>query len=110
VVAHNVSFDWAFLEQAFRRARYALATEPLRLCTLELSRALDPDRERSHRLADVCERYDVRLDQAHDALADARATAHLLPHLLAASGALQIDDLSPAVRGVSTHWAAPSRR
>jgi DNA polymerase III epsilon subunit-like protein len=30
----------------------------------------------------LCEDYGIRLDQAHDALHDARATAELLPHLL----------------------------
>ena len=51
-----------------------------------LSRRLDPDRQLSHRLADLCARYDVALDRPHDALADAAATAAVLPHLLAAHG------------------------
>ena len=84
VVGHNVAFDWAFVDRALARAGRLPPTEPPRLCTLELSRSLDPDRTTSHRLADVCARHGVPLTRAHDALADARATAQLLPRLLAA--------------------------
>lgn len=105
LVAHNVGFDWPFLERGLRRAGYGPPPEPLRLCTLELSRSLDPERVSSHRLADVCARHGVALERAHDALADARATAQLLPHLLAASGAAELGELTPAVSGVVTAWA-----
>lgn len=81
--AHNVAFDWAFVERAARRSGLALGT-PSRLCTLRLSRRLDPDRQQSHRLSDLCERYGVVNDRPHDALCDARATAAVLPSLLAA--------------------------
>lgn len=81
--AHNVAFDWAFVERAARRSGIALPT-PSRLCTLRLSRRLDPDRQQSHRLSDLCERYGVVNDRPHDALFDARATAAVLPDLLAA--------------------------
>lgn len=82
-VAHNAAFDLAFLQAFARRAGRTLPVdEPL--CTLTLSRALDPDRRESHRLGDLCHRYGVELTRAHDALADAEATAALLPRLLAA--------------------------
>ncbi len=100
VVAHNVGFDWAFIERAIGRAGTGRPAPPHRLCTLELSRSLDPERVLSHRLADVCERYGVPLTRAHDALADARATAALLPQLLAASGVTSLDELAPEVRGL----------
>lgn len=80
-VAHNAAFDTAFLQRAAQRERVSLAIgEPL--CTLRLSRSLDPQRQLSHRLADVCARYGVELVRPHDALADADATAAVLPHLL----------------------------
>lgn len=80
-VAHNAAFDTAFLQRAARRARVPLAIhDPL--CTLRLSRGLDPQRQLSHRLADLCARYGVELVRPHDALADADATAAVLPHLL----------------------------
>lgn len=80
-VAHNAAFDTAFLQRAARRARVTLTIDDP-LCTLRLSRSLDPQRQLSHRLADLCARYGVELVRPHDALADADATAAVLPHLL----------------------------
>lgn len=93
VVAHNAAFDWAFLSAAARRTGIALPSVP-RLCTLELSRSLDPERSRSHRLHAVADGYDVDNARPHDALHDARTTALVLPRLMAdvtASGR-DIDD------------------
>jgi DNA polymerase III epsilon subunit-like protein len=92
--AHNAAFDATFLEMAAEQAGVELHLRP-RLCTLRLSRRLDPDRSLSHRLGDLCERYDVSLDRPHDALADAIATAHVLPHLLEAHGIEQLEQLEP---------------
>lgn len=91
-VAHNAEFDLAFLRRAAARAGVTL---PLHdpLCTLRLSRQLDPDRQLSHRLADLCARYDIYLARPHDALADADATAAVLPHLLQAHGIVTVDQL-----------------
>jgi DNA polymerase-3 subunit epsilon len=60
-----------------------------------MSRRLDPDRQQSHRLADLCERYDVVLDRPHDALADAAATAAVLPHLLKGHNITASEQLEP---------------
>ena len=65
--AHNADFDAGFIERAARREHVALRLDP-RLCTLRLSRQLDPDRALSHRLGDICNRYGVALDRPHDAL------------------------------------------
>lgn len=83
-VAHNVRFDWPFIVRAARRARVALPEAP-QVDTLWLSRRLDPGRQLLHGLAAVAERYGVTNDRPHDALHDARATAAILPHLLAAT-------------------------
>jgi DNA polymerase-3 subunit epsilon len=83
LVGHNIDFDAEFIERAAKRSGTPLCLGP-RLCTLRLSRALDPDRELSHRLVDVATRYGVTLDKPHDALSDAQATAAVLPHLLRA--------------------------
>jgi DNA polymerase III subunit epsilon len=96
--AHNASFDGDFLARAAKRRP---DDDPLRvgitprLCTLRMSRRLDPDRTQSHRLGDLCERYGVALDRPHDALADATATAAVLPHLLAAHGITEVEQLTP---------------
>jgi DNA polymerase-3 subunit epsilon len=93
VVAHNAPFDLAFLHQAARRAGRVLPVHAS-LCTLSLSRRLDPERRQSHRLSAICERYGVVLDRPHDALADAEATAAVLPHLLAAHHITTIDQVN----------------
>jgi len=92
--AHNAAFDASFIEVAAQRARVALTLDPV-LCTLRLSRQLDPGRHRSHRLGDLCERYGVGLDRPHDALEDALATAAVLPHLLREHGIASQRELAP---------------
>ncbi|MCU1360020.1 MAG: hypothetical protein JWN99_1309 [Ilumatobacteraceae bacterium] len=99
-VAHNASFDLGFLLKA---ASEVGATLPIgsSLCTLQLSRQLDPQRQLSHRLSALCDRYQVVLVRPHDALADADATAAVLPHLLTAHGidsAAQVGALVQAQR------------
>lgn len=98
-VAHNVPFDLGFLRKAATSVGVELPIgQPV--CTLRLSRALDPGRTMSHKLLDVCTRYGVTLDRPHDALADAEATAAVLPHLLRAHGVQTADQLEglPAPR------------
>jgi len=93
--AHNAAFDAAFINRTARRLQVPLHIDR-RLCTLDLSRRLDPDRLLTHGLADVCERYEVALTGHHDAFADATATAAILPHLLHDLGiteAEQLDEL-----------------
>lgn len=92
--AHNAAFDWGFLVRAARRSGIDLPPGP-RLCTLTLSRRLDPERALSHRLGDVGERYGIVNDRPHDALADARATAQILPRLLADHQVHGSTDLEP---------------
>ena len=91
-VAHNAPFDLAFLRSEATRLRMSLPIDAP-LCTLRLSRSLDPERTRSHRLADLCERYHIDLTRPHDALADADATAALLPHLLHEHGIATVGQL-----------------
>lgn len=92
-VAHNAPFDIGFLEKAARRHGVRMPIlDPL--CTLRMSRALDPDQRLRHRLSDLCDRYGVELVRPHDALADADATAAVLPHLLRAYGVTTVDQLA----------------
>lgn len=84
-VAHNAAFDLGFLHKAAAEVGVPLPIASS-LCTLQLSRQLDPQRMLSHRLSAICDRYDVLLVRPHDALADADATAAVLPHLLVAHG------------------------
>jgi DNA polymerase III subunit epsilon len=91
--AHNAEFDAGFiLRAAHRRTGFELGPQ---LCTLRMSRRLDPERHMSHRLIDVAERYGVDLSAPHNALADAGATAAILPHLLAAHHVVEPEQLTP---------------
>ena len=117
LAAHNLRFDWGFLAQAANRARAPLPAGP-KLCTLQLARSLPsltqgdavvdaaggidhagsaPPLQLSNRLGDLCERYGVALTRAHDALADAEATALLLPFLLRDAGITTTEQLAQLV-------------
>ncbi|MGD9703531.1 MAG: exonuclease domain-containing protein [Acidimicrobiia bacterium] len=108
LAAHNLRFDWGFLASAADRARSPLPAGP-KLCTLQLARSLAvidivepgdgsaPPPHVSNRLGDLCDRYGVSLTRAHDALADAEATAALLPHLLRAAGITTTEQLAQLV-------------
>lgn len=94
-VAHNAAFDAEFLRKASKTHGVVVPIDNP-LCTLTLSRRLDPDRQLSHRLGDLCARYGIDLVRPHDALADADATAAVLPHLLRAHGITNAAQLSVA--------------
>lgn len=95
-VAHNAEFDVKFLRKAGKTHGVDVPIgDPV--CTLTLSRRLDPDRQLSHRLGDLCARYGIELVRPHDALADADATAAVLPHLLRAHGITSAAQLSVMV-------------
>lgn len=91
--AHNARFDAEFLQRSAERFGVPIDLSR-QLCTLRMSRKLDPDRRLSHRLADVSARYGVTNARPHDALEDAMATAAVLPHLLRAHGVTTTADLA----------------
>jgi DNA polymerase-3 subunit epsilon len=94
-VAHNVQFDWRFLEAEVRRARNLRLDGP-RLCTVKLARRLIPGLK--HRGLDSVSRYfGVEIEGRHRAGGDARATARILVRLLELAqeqGARTLDDLT----------------
>jgi len=77
LVAHNARFETTFLRAELARLG---VTSPVSddgaLCTMKLATTYLPGSGR--KLADCCAAFDIPLDDAHEALADARATAHLL--------------------------------
>ncbi len=78
--AHNVEFDLPMLQRAF--AEVGIRYHPFSTaCTLDAFRVLEPEAP-EHRLESLCARHGIVLDDAHDALADALATAGLLRVLL----------------------------
>ena len=80
-VAHNARFDLDFVEAEFDRIGHPLPPVPA-LCTIRLARKLAGSAP-SFSLPALCEHLGVRLEHAHTALEDARATARLLGIFLA---------------------------
>jgi DNA polymerase-3 subunit epsilon len=80
-VAHNVNFDYGFIEREFRSLGYKWKRE--KLCTVKLSRKLLPKRV-SYSLGRLCESLGIEIatDVRHRALGDAAATAKLFDILL----------------------------
>lgn len=74
-VAHNYPFDLAFLTQEFLRAGRRWVEPLAEIDTVDLSMRQFAD-AKSHKLADLCQRLDIRLDGAHRATNDAAACGH----------------------------------
>ncbi len=80
VVAHHAAFEEKFLEAEFARLGLRDQLMPA-LCTLQLARVVLA--APNYKLATCCEVAGIDLSDAHTALGDVRATAVLLPRLLA---------------------------
>lgn len=74
-VAHNVSFDYGFIKQEFKRMGVMFNMD--RLCSVRLSRALFPEYRR-HNLDSVIERLDINVSNRHRALDDAQVIYTLI--------------------------------
>lgn len=80
-VAHNVNFDFPFLNGELERAGYPEL--PIKaIDTVTMSQILLPT-AKSYRLRDLTASLDIEHDHPHSAVSDAEATAHLLVDLLA---------------------------
>ena len=95
-VAHNAPFDIGFLMAEAQRVgmgeQYSQWLSRS-LDTVSLSRRVDRDSERSHKLGTLCEYYGVDPGRSHDALSDALAAAHLLPKILNDLEIISVDQL-----------------
>lgn len=107
IVAHNARFDVGFLSAEYARAGWDLPEVPT-LCTMNASRHYLPMLDR-RRLVDCCAAAGVRLDGAHSALGDARATSQVFASWLHRQPALP--DLAVGVgRRTATSWpSGPTR-
>ncbi len=93
-VAHNAAFDLTFLRAEATRLNRPLHIDPV-LCSLTLSRSLDPKRTRSHKLVDLARHYGVTQLPTHDALDDSHTTAAVLTRLLREARIDSVDALAP---------------
>jgi DNA polymerase-3 subunit epsilon len=82
VVAHNAPFDVRFMRVELARAGYSWTGPDIpALCTMELAGRYV--RSSSRKLGDCCRAAQLEVAGSHEALADARAVAALLVHLMA---------------------------
>lgn len=105
-VAHNAQFDRRFVWHAFAALGYDVPViEPTTLCTMRTGTQLFPTAPRS--LAGACLHHGIALDAAHEALADARATAELLRVYLAAGARDAVSGWDDVVElAATTPWPA----
>lgn len=83
LVAHNARFDIGFLDEEFTRIGYGPGVPLAVLCTMLLAADIIPGAGRS--LADCCDHFDININGAHRAAADAYATALLLGEYIRAT-------------------------
>lgn len=110
-VAHNVSFDYAFLKTEFKKAGIEYSAK--HLCTIELSKELIPD-EPSYSLGKLCKSLGIDAEDRHRALGDAEATALLFEYLLSLDGAEEaivslIRNEKTAIAGFSKKLSIPQQ-
>lgn len=67
-VAHNVNFDYGFIQEEYRKLDLRFSRQ--KLCTVQLSRALFPY-ERGHSLSKLIERHGYDVQRRHRAYDDA---------------------------------------
>lgn len=78
-VAHNVAFDYRFVQEEFKRLGYDYTRKTI--CTVKLSRKYLPG-HRSYSLGRLCDDLNISIDGRHRAAGDALATVHLFEILL----------------------------
>jgi DNA polymerase-3 subunit epsilon len=78
-VAHNVSFDYSFLQHHLRICGFEMGVQ--KLCTVSMSRKTFPGLP-SYSLGKLCKSLDIALENRHRALGDAKATGLLFEKLM----------------------------
>lgn len=86
LVAHNKIYEINVLENEF--ADLNIKDLPPFICTLEWSRRILGTKVQNHQLQTICKYLNVPLENAHEALSDARATSLVLIELANKSKAL----------------------
>ena len=99
-VAHNVSFDYNFVREEFRRIGYKY--ERKTLCTVRLSRKLIPGK-RSYSLGNLCHEIGINVKDRHRAAGDALATVKLFELLLTADPSLAHQVVQQLPNGMPVH-------
>jgi len=78
-IAHNVNFDYKFIQEEYKRLGYQYNQK--KMCTVQLSRKLLPG-HRSYSLGKLCYDLGIEIEGRHRAAGDALATVKLFEILL----------------------------
>ncbi len=89
-VAHNVNFDFSFVQHHLKKCGFDLNVK--KLCTVRLSRKTFPGLP-SYSLGKLCASLNINIEDRHRADGDARATETLFNKILAAGGLKHINDM-----------------
>jgi len=100
-VAHNVRFDYSFIQKEFRQLGYTYIRP--QLCTIKLSRRVLPGLK-SYSLSNLCRSLDIINEAPHRAWGDVDATIKLFDHLLSADEEGKVKEL---VAGETAHIRIP---
>ena len=89
-VAHNVNFDFSFVNHQLKSAGFELP--PKKLCTVRLGRKIFPGLP-SYSLGNLCRSLQIPIDNRHRAGGDAKATVKLFEYYLANDGVHHIGQM-----------------
>ncbi|TXC82108.1 exonuclease domain-containing protein [Luteibaculum oceani] len=78
-VAHNVNFDYSFVEREFREAGKSFKRK--KLCSVRYAKSVFPDHQ-SYSLGNICRDLGIQITDRHRARGDAEATVELLRRCL----------------------------
>jgi len=78
-VAHNVSFDYRFIQEEYKRLGYNFRRKTM--CTVKLGRKYLPGHQ-SYSLGKICNDLNIQIDGRHRAAGDALATVKLFERIL----------------------------
>jgi DNA polymerase-3 subunit epsilon len=78
-VAHNVSFDYKFIQEEFRRLGYDYQRKTM--CTVRMGRKYLPG-QRSYSLGRLCDELGISINGRHRAAGDALATVKLFEMIM----------------------------
>lgn len=102
-VAHNVRFDYGFIQEEFRRLGYAYTRK--KICTVVLSKKAFPGL-RSYSLGNLIMHFNIEAARRHRALDDAKATSTLLEYILQSQPA--VNEINRLVRDLNSSSLLPS--
>ena len=106
LIAHNKQYEINVLRNEF--ADLGIRQIPPFICTLEWSRKILGSKIPNHTLGTICEYLRIDLNNPHEAISDARATAEVLRILSAKSADLEME-IRRQTKNLVT-FSAPSRK